>query len=111
MKGTLIRFLVVGVPGLCFLIAGAVNHEYPVGVLGGVLIIVSIYGLSQKRVAMRPTSDQKRQRLSFGVAGIISASLAVNGFASPRYWLAAVGIVILIGSLLQLYRTTLSDGR
>ncbi len=103
------HFLVVGVPGLCFLVAGVVNHEYQVAVLGGVLVIVSAYQLSRKRVAVVPTSDQKRQRLSFVIAGIIGASLAINGFASPRYWLAAVGIAMLTGSILQLYRTTLGD--
>lgn len=112
MRGRrLIYFLTGGVPGLCCLIGGAVYHEYPVAVLGSVMVIASVYGLSRKRVAMAPTNDQKRRRLSFVLAGIIGVSLAVNGFASPRYWLAAVGIALLIGSLLQLYRTRLGDGR
>jgi hypothetical protein len=111
MKGTLMYPLVVGVPGLCFLIAGAVNHEYPVAVLGGVMVIIFVYGLSRKRPAMVPTNDQKQQRLSFVLAGIIGVSLAINGFASSRYWLAAVGTALVTGSFLQLYRTRLSDRR
>ena len=111
MRPKLIYFLAVGVPGLCFLVAGFVNREYTVAALGGILVIVFVYGLSQKSMAVDLASDQKRQRLSLVLAGIIGASLAVSGFASPRYWLAAVGIVILIGSLFRLYRATLSNGR
>jgi hypothetical protein len=109
MKRTLIPFLIVGVPGMCFLIAGMVSHEYPIAVLGGVMIIVFVYGLSRQQITMVPASDHKRSRLSFGLAGIIGMSLAINGFVGHQYWLVAAGVVILIGSLLQLYRTTLSD--
>jgi hypothetical protein len=110
MRSRLVYFLLVGVLGLSFLVAGFVNREYAVAVMGGVLILALAYGLSQKQVMMGPANDQKQQRLSFGLAGIIGASLAVNGFASPRYWLAAAGVVILIGSFLQFYRAT-NDGR
>jgi hypothetical protein len=111
MKRTFTYFLVVGVPGLCFLIAGAVNHEYPVAVLGGALVIAAVYRLSRKQVTMAPASDHKRPRLSLVLAGIIGVSFAVSGFASHQYWLAAVGVFILIGSVLQLHRTTPNEER
>lgn len=109
MKRRLMPLLIVGVPGMCFLIAGIVSHEYPIAVLGGVMITVFVYGLSRQQITM-PASDHKRSRLSFGLAGIIGMSLAINGFVGHQYWLVAAGVVILIGSLLQLYRTTPSDG-
>jgi hypothetical protein len=107
MKGVLTRFLVVGVPGFCFVIAGVLNAEYPAAILGGILITDAVYGLSRKRVV--GNSDQKRERRSFILAGIIGASLAITGFVSHGYWLGTGGTVIFIGSLLQLYRTTPSD--
>ncbi len=108
MKRMLMHFLVVGVPGLCFLIAGVLNDEYPAAALGGILVIGSIYGLSQDRVVMVGNSDQKRQRRSFVLAGIIGASFATTGFASHRYLLAAAGTVILIGAFLRLYGRALA---
>jgi len=110
MKRTLVHFLVVGVPGLCFLIIGAVNHERLIAFLGGALVIVFVYGVSRKGIRTAPTGDPRTSRLSFIVAGIIGVSLAVKGFAGPSYWVAAVGLVLVIGSLLQLYRTMV-DGR
>jgi hypothetical protein len=109
MKGMLTRFLVVGVPGLCFLIAGLLTDNYPAAALGGTLVIGSLYGLSRKRVAVVGNSDQTRQRRSFRLAGIIGASYAIAGFVGGRYWMAAAGTVILIGSLLRLYRPTPSE--
>jgi hypothetical protein len=111
MKSILARFLVLGVPGLCFIIAGALNDEYPVIALGGILVIDSVYGLSRKRGVMVGNIDQRRQRRSFALAGVIGASFAIRGFVSHGYLLAAAGSVILIGSLVQLHRTTLNNGR
>jgi hypothetical protein len=108
MKGMLMHFLVVGVPGLCFVIAGVLNDEYPAAALGGILVIGSVYGLSRKRVVMVGNSDQKRQRRSFALAGIIGASLATTGFASHHYLLGAAGTAILIGALLRLYGRALA---
>jgi hypothetical protein len=71
MKGMLTRFLVVGVPGLCFLVAGLLDDDYSPAALGGILVIGWVYGLSRKRVAMVGSSDQMRQRCSFVLAGII----------------------------------------
>ena len=110
MRGRLTHFLVVGVPGLCFVIVGALNDEYTAVVLGGVFVIGSVYELSRKRVSVG-NSDQKRQRRSFVLAGVIGASFAITGFVSHSYLLAAAGTVILIGSLLQLYRATPHDTR
>lgn len=110
MKVKLTRFLIVGVPGLCFVIVGALNNEYAAVVLGGILIIGSFYELSGKRVALG-NSEQKRQRRSFALAGVIGVSFAITGFVSHSYVLAAAGAVILIGALLQLYRTTAHDAR
>ena len=47
--------------------------------------------------------DQKRQRRSFALAGVIGASFAIRGFVSHGYSLAAAGTVILTGALLRLY--------
>jgi hypothetical protein len=111
MKGMITRFLVLGVPGLCFVIAGALNNEYPLIALGGILVIDSAYGLSRKRGVMAGNFDQRRQRRSFALAGVIGASFAIRGFVSHGYLLAAAGTVIFVGSLLRLHRTTPSDGR
>jgi hypothetical protein len=108
MKRMLTHFLAVGVPGLCFVIAGVLNEEYPAAALGGVLVIGAVYGLSQGRVALVGDSDEKRQRRSFVLAGIIGASFATTGFASHRYLLAAAGTVIVIGALLRLYGRALA---
>jgi uncharacterized membrane protein YfcA len=88
MKGRLTHFLVVGVPGLCFVIVGALNDEFPAIALGGILVIGSIYGLARKRVAVG-NGDQKRERRSFVLAGVIGASFVITGFASHSYLLAA----------------------
>ncbi len=111
MRGTRVYLLVVGIPGLCLLIAGAVSHEYLVVVLGGVLVIVAADRLNRKQTRRASASDYKKQRLSFGLAGVIGASLAITGFVSDGNWVGMAGVVILIGSLLQLYRTRLSSGR
>jgi hypothetical protein len=50
-------------------------------------------------------ASYKQQRRSFVLAGVIGASFAIRGFLGHGYWLAAAGTVILIGALLQLYRT------
>jgi len=109
MRRTLISFLVVGVPGLCLLIGGAVSHEYPVAALGGVLVGASVYQLGRRQVPRVSEGDLKKRRLSFSLAGITGGSLAIVGFASHRYWLAGVDVAILVGALLQLYRTTPND--
>jgi len=111
MKGTVTRSLVVGLPGLCFVIAGAITGAYPILALGGILVGESVYELSRKRAATVGARDQKRQRRSFVLAGVIGASFAITGFAGKNYLLAAGGTVLLIGSLLQLYRTTPHGGR
>jgi hypothetical protein len=103
MKDVRTHFLVVGVPGLCFVIAGVLSDEYPAAALGVILVMGAVYGLSRGRVAMVGSSDEKRQRRSFLLAGIIGASFAITGFASHRYLLAVAGSVILIGALLRLY--------
>jgi hypothetical protein len=108
MKRMLTHFLVVGVPGLCFVIAGVLTDEYPAAALGAVLLIGSVYGLVQKRVVSVGDSEQKRQRRSFVLAGIIGASFATTGVAGHRYVLAAAGTVILIGALLRLYGRALA---
>lgn len=109
MKRLLAHFLVVGVPGLCFVIVGLLSDEYPAAALGGILIIGAVYGLTQKRVAlMVGDSEQRRERRSFVVAGIIGASFATTGFVSHRYVLAAAGTVILIGAILRLYGRALA---
>jgi hypothetical protein len=99
MKSMLAYFLVVGVPGLFFVIAGVLNDEYPVVALGGVLVIGSAYGLSRKHVAMLGSA----QRRSFVLAGIIGASFAIAGFIEHSYLLATAGTVVSIGALLRLY--------
>lgn len=99
------RFLLVGVPGLCFVILGALDAEYPAGGLGGILVIGSVYEFSRKRVAVR-MSDQAEQRRSVVLAGIIGVSFAIAGFVSHGYLLGAAGIVLLTGALLRLYRPT-----
>lgn len=109
MKLVLVRFLVVAVPGLCFVIAGTLSDQYPVVALGGFFVIDAIYGLSRKRTVILGKSDQKRQRLSFVLAGIIGASSTVSAILEHTYWLAAVGIVILIGALLRLYGNGLTN--
>lgn len=109
MRRSLISFLVVGLPGLCLLVGGAVSHEYPVAALGGALVIVAVYMLSRQMQRRASANDYKRERLSFVLAGIIGASLAVSGFLSDGSWVGAAGVIILIGSLLQLYRTTPRD--
>jgi hypothetical protein len=103
MNGTLIRLLVVGVPGLCFVIAGVLNADYPAAALGGFLVIDLVYGLSRKRGDMVGNIDVKRQRRAFALAGVIGASFAITGFAGHGYLVAAAGTVIFIGSLLRLY--------
>ena len=108
---TLISVLAVGVPGLCLLIGGAVDHEYLPALLGGVMVILVIYGLGQRRTAFANVNDQKKQRRSFVLGGIIGLSFAISGFVSHSYWLAAAGTFISIGALLQLYRTGFSGGR
>jgi hypothetical protein len=108
MKGMLTRFLVLGVPGLCFVIAGALNDEYPAAALGGIFVIDAVYGLSRKRRVNVGNIDQKRQRRSFALAGVIGASFAIRGFVGHGYLLAAAGTVILIGSLLRLYSRALA---
>lgn len=110
MKRMLTRLLVVGVPGLCFVIVGALNGEYAAVALGGILVIGLVYELSRKRVAVG-NSDEKRQRRSFALSGVIGASFAVRGFVGHSYGLGAVGTFILIGALLQLYRATPHDAR
>jgi uncharacterized membrane protein YfcA len=105
MKDRLREALLVGVPGLCFVIGGALNDEYSVVALGGILVIASVYGFTRRRVVKVASTDEKRQRRSFVLAGVIGASFAVTGFVSHSYVLAAAGAVILIGSLLQLHRT------
>lgn len=111
MEWNLISLLVVGVPGLCLLIGGAVGREYLVAVLGGALVIVSVYRFGRRHMSPMPGRDLKKQRLSFSLAGITGGSLAIVGFASHRYWLAGIDVAILVGALLQLYRTRLSSGR
>lgn len=111
MKDTHVYFLIVGVPGLFFLIAGAVSHEYLVAALGGVLVIVSADRFNRKQAPRTPLGNYKKHRLSFGLASVIGASLAITGFVSDGIWIGMAGVVILIGSLLQLYRTILSNGR
>jgi hypothetical protein len=110
MSGTIARFVVVGVPGLCFVIAGVLNHEYPAAALGVVLVIDSVHGHSGKHMTMVGSSDQRRQRRSFVLAGIIGASFAIAGFASHSYLLAAAAMVIFIGSLLRLYGRIFNRG-
>jgi hypothetical protein len=110
MKGR-VHFLVVGVPGVCFVIAGALNAEYLAVALGGILVLGSVYGLSRGKVPMLGNNDQKRQRLSFLLAGIIGVSFAITGFVGHRYWLAAAGLVLFIGALLRFYGTVHSDAR
>jgi hypothetical protein len=105
----LVSFLAIGVPGLCFLVVGTLNREYPTAILGGVLIMIAAYRMGIKQMPRTPPDDYKRQRLSFGLGGIIGASLAINGFVSDGNWVGVAGVVILIGSLLQLYRTRLSN--
>lgn len=111
MRRNLISLLAVGVPGVCLLIGGAMSHEYLLVALGGVLVIASADRLNRKQAPSIPARDYKKQRLSFGLAGIIGASLAVIGFVSDGNWIGVAGVVILIGSLLQLYRVRLSNGR
>jgi len=102
-------FLVVGVPGLCFLIAGGLSAEYPAAAVGGALFIGSVYELSRKRVPTVWARDQQRQRLSFVLAGVIGMSLAVTGFFGHGYWQAAAGTVLLIGALLRLQKDGLAS--
>ncbi len=109
-RRTLISLLAVGVPGLCLLIGGTVDHEYPAAFLGGAMVILLIYRLNRKAVAVAHVGDQNGQRRSFVLGGIIGLSLAVSGFVSHGYWMAAAGTVISIGALLQLYRTPFSGG-
>ncbi|MGE5700874.1 MAG: hypothetical protein ACM3VU_00510 [Arthrospira platensis] len=106
----ILTYLLVGVPGLCFLIGGALNGEYAGAALGGILVIESLYGLSRKRAVMVGNGNQMRQRRSFVLAGIIGASFAITGIASHRYLLATAGTVLLIGSLVQLHRMTFDNG-
>ncbi len=98
------HFLVVGVPGVCFVIAGTLNHEYPVIAFGGILVIGFVYGLSRKRMPVLANSVQKQQRYSFALAGVIGASLAITGFVGHGYWLGAAGVTIFIGALLRMFR-------
>lgn len=111
MKRRLAHFLVVGVPGLCFVIAGVLNGEYPVVALGGVLVITAIYGLNRQGVDMLGGDEQKRQHRSFVFAGIIGVSFAIAGFIGHSYWMATAGTVILIGSILRLYGSALTNRR
>jgi hypothetical protein len=73
------RFLTVGVPDLCFVIAGALNDEHPLIALGGILVIDSVYGLSRKHGVMVGNIDQKRQHRSFALAGVIDNRLGKGG--------------------------------
>jgi hypothetical protein len=103
MKRVLVHLLVVGVPGLCFVIVGALNDEYPAIALGGFLVIEAVYVVGQGRVPTLGNGNQNQQRRSFVLAGIIGASFAIAGFVGHGYWLGAAGTVILIGALLRLY--------
>jgi hypothetical protein len=103
MKRTLAYLLVVGVPGLCFVIGGALSAEYQVAAFGGVLVIGTVYALSRKRVPMVYDNHQKQRRRSFAMAGIFGASIAAVEFTGHRYLMATVGIALLIGALLRLY--------
>lgn len=111
MKGVLARFLVLGVPGLCVVIVGALSDAYPVIAVGGIILIDAVYGLSRNRGVKVDDTDQKRQRRSFILASVIGTSFAITGFVGHSYWLGVVGTVILIGSLLQLYHTMPGDAR
>ena len=99
MKSTLTYLLVLGVTGLCFVIAGTLDHEYSVVAFGGALLIGSFYVLIRKHF---DDIYQKQERWSLVCAGIISASFAITGFAGHRYLLAGAGIVMLIAALLRL---------
>ena len=110
MKRTLARFLSGAVPGACFLVAGILDNEYAISVLGGVLLIGSIYGLARGHMTNVGASDEKRQRRSLVFAGVIGVSLAVVGFINYRYVLASGGTVISIGSLMRLYWASLIKG-
>lgn len=108
MKRTLANPLIVCVPGLGFVIGGALDDEYTVVALGGILVVGSIYELIRKRVTVVGSSDRRRQRRSLILAGIIGASFAVSGVVGDRYLLAAAGIVILVGALLRVYGSRLA---
>jgi hypothetical protein len=99
VNSTLIRLLVLGVPGFCFVAIGALNDEYPFIALGGILVIDALYGVNQKRGIIR---DQSRERRSFVIPALIGGGLAISGFASHSYVVAAAGTAILVGALLRL---------
>lgn len=101
MKRALLRILFVGVPGVCFLIAGLVTKEYPAAGFGGALIVGCVYELAHKSAIV--DHDRKQQRRSSALVGVIGASLAISGFLSHGYWLGAAGTAIFIGALLRLY--------
>jgi hypothetical protein len=102
MEKKRVKSLIVGVPGSLFLIAGIVNRDYVVAVLGGVMVIVFGYAFIRRRMVFGP-GDHAHERLSLVLAGVIGVSLTVNGFASSRFWLAAAGVVLVIGALVRLY--------
>lgn len=91
---------VVGLPGVGFVIAGALSGEYPLVAGGCFLMVVAGYHLARQS----PPSPANRRgtwnyRLRLVSAIVVGIALILAGFTEHHAWLVALGCLDLVAPL------------
>jgi hypothetical protein len=111
MNRTLSRILLIGVPGVGFVVAGAAIHEYGVLVAGGAMVGLLAYTVIREGLGAPPARENRQSWVSFSLASMIGVGIMIDGVTGGQYWLVVIGGALVIGSLLQLCRALLTWGQ